>query len=323
MRRSHSETYRVISAHGSHAWVSPLTGPLISQVVPLKGRALKPVAGDIALVSRNSESLVELLPRRNALVRAESHRQKVIAANLDLIIILISGEPLFSPELLVRLMATLFSQGLPCIIALNKTDLAKESDRARASLCSCLPWPCLADAEISCKTHELQSPGSPAGLGLESLLKAIQARGIQNPVVGLIGQSGMGKSSLLNALIPNAGAQTQAISQTLQSGRQTTTVSRSYEWLNVGGWLIDTPGFQTFGIQHLTTQDLLSVFPEWHDLQRNGRCRFYNCQHDREPGCVLAESLEAMRSKALLNEERYQQLQQRLDLWRRLARELR
>jgi len=320
LRRSHSEAHRVISAHGSHAWVSPVTGPLNSQAVPLKGRALKPVAGDLALLSEPPSSLMELLPRRNALVRAEAHRQKVIAANLDLVIVLVSGEPLFAPELMVRLLATLASEGLPYIIALNKTDLSEETDRARASLRSCLPWPCLPDAEISCIDHEGQDPSSESGPG--ALVQAIRAQGITNPVVGLVGQSGMGKSSLLNRLIPDAGAQTQTISQALQTGRHTTTVSRAYEWLDVDGWLIDTPGFQTFGIQHLTTEDLLGAFPEWLEIQNKGRCRFYNCQHDQEPGCVLTESLNTMLTEKLVSEDRYQQLQQRLGLWRRLVHEL-
>ena len=320
MRRSHPEAHRVISAHGGHAWVSPLTGPLNSQAVPLKGRALKPVAGDHVLLSETSASLVELLPRRNALIRAESHRQKVIAANLDLVIVLISGEPLFAPELMVRLLATLASEGLPYIIALNKTDLSAESGKARASLQSCLPWPCLPDAEISCIEHESQNPNQQTGP--EALVQAIHARGFTKPVVGLVGQSGMGKSSLLNRLIPSAGAQTQAISQALQTGRHTTTVSRAYEWLAVDGWLIDTPGYQTFGIQHLTTEDLLGAFPEWLELQNNGRCRFYNCQHDEEPGCVLTEAMNAMSTQGLLSKERYQQLELRRGLWRRLVHEM-
>jgi ribosome biogenesis GTPase len=278
------------------------------------------VAGDHALLSEPPTSLVELLPRRNALIRAESHRQKVIAANLDLVIVLVSGEPLFSPELTARLLATLASEGLPYIIALNKTDLAAESNRARASLQSCLPWPCLPDAEISCTEHESLSPSPQAGP--EALVQAIGARGFTRPVVGLVGQSGMGKSSLLNRLIPTAGAQTQAISQALQTGRHTTTVSRAYEWLAVDGWLIDTPGFQTFGIEHLTTEDLLGAFPEWLELQNNGRCRFYNCQHDEEPGCVLTEAMNAMSEQGLLSQERYQQLQQRRGLWRRLVHKL-
>ena len=124
--------------------MSPLTGPLNSQAVPLKGRALKPVAGDHVLLSETSASLVELLPRRNALIRAESHRQKVIAANLDLVIVLISGEPLFAPELMVRLLATLASEGLPYIIALNKQTFRQKAARhVQAFRAACLGLACL------------------------------------------------------------------------------------------------------------------------------------------------------------------------------------
>jgi ribosome biogenesis GTPase len=280
------------------------------------------VAGDLALLSGPPESLTEILPRRNALIRAESHRQKIIAANLDLVIVLISGEPLFSPELMVRLRATLASQGLADMIVLNKADLPEESQQARASLKGCLPWPCKPDVEITCAKDR-----SDTEIGLASpdaLVQAIRARGLTNPVIGLVGQSGMGKSSLLNWLIPDADAQTQAVSQALQTGRHTTTVSRAYRWQAVDGWLIDTPGFQTFGIQHLQVEDLLRVFPEWLDLQRNGRCRFYNCRHDEEPGCVLTQALEAMDVEGCGQkaQDHRDQLLQRLALWRKLIRDL-
>jgi ribosome biogenesis GTPase len=327
LRRPHSEAHRVISAHGAHAWVSPLTGPdssgpITHQVIPLKGRALKPVAGDLVLLSEPPESLTEILPRRNALVRAESHRKKIIAANLDLVVVLVSGEPLFSPELMVRLRAALASQGLADMIVLNKADLLKESQQARASLKGCLPWPCKPDVELTCVKDRSDTETGLASPG--ALVQAIRARGLKNPVIGLVGQSGMGKSSLLNWLIPDADAQTKAVSQALQTGRHTTTVSRAYQWQAVNGWLIDTPGFQTFGIQHLQVEDLLRVFPEWLELQRNHRCRFYNCRHDEEPGCVLTQALEAMEVEGggFLADDHREQLLQRLTIWRRLIRDL-
>lgn len=104
----------------------------------------------------------------------------------------------------------------------------------------------------------------------------------------LLGQSGMGKSTLVNLLVPDAEAATREISAALNSGRHTTTFTRLYP-LQDGGALIDSPGFQEFGLYHLTEGRLERAFPEFRPLLAH--CRFYNCHHLHEPGCAILEAL--------------------------------
>jgi ribosome biogenesis GTPase len=104
----------------------------------------------------------------------------------------------------------------------------------------------------------------------------------------LLGQSGMGKSTLVNLLVPNADVATREISTALNSGRHTTTFTRLYP-LPGGGALIDSPGFQEFGLHHLTEGRLERAFPEFRPLLAD--CRFYNCHHLHEPGCAILEAM--------------------------------
>jgi ribosome biogenesis GTPase / thiamine phosphate phosphatase len=105
----------------------------------------------------------------------------------------------------------------------------------------------------------------------------------------LLGQSGMGKSTLVNLLVPGADMATQAISEVLQAGRHTTTFTRAFELPGHGGWLIDSPGFQLFGIAHLSATEVEHGMREFKPLL--GQCRFYNCTHLREPGCAIRSAV--------------------------------
>ncbi|WP_286164172.1 ribosome small subunit-dependent GTPase A [Azoarcus sp. DN11] len=215
--------------------------------------------------------ITTLHPRRNLLWRSDAFREKLIAANLSQVVLVTATEPAFSDLLISRCIAAAESQHLRTLIVLNKTDLSDSLPRARRMLA---PF-----RELGYQVVELS-----AREGVEGLLPHLAGeRSI------FVGQSGMGKSTLTNALIPEARAATREISEALNSGKHTTTFARLYPL--DGGWLIDSPGLQAFGLAHLTPEELAASFVEFHD--HLGKCRFRDCRHEAEPGCALLAAVES------------------------------
>lgn len=211
-------------------------------------------------------------PRSSFLYRSDQWRQKLIAANASQLVLVVATEPAFFTELLTRCLVAAEHEGMEPLILLNKCDLAVGLAAAREQLepYRALGYPVLEVAAL-------------AGEGLES----VKAR-LSGKASVLVGQSGMGKSTLLNALVPDAEAQTREISAALDSGKHTTTFSRLYE-LPGGGTLIDCPGVQVFGLAHIPLGEIEAGFPEFRDGL--GQCRFRDCRHDREPGCALTAAV--------------------------------
>jgi ribosome biogenesis GTPase len=213
-------------------------------------------------------------PRSTFLYRSDLWRQKLIAANASLLVLVVATEPGFSAELLTRCLVAAEHENMRALLVLNKADLVDRLPAARQLLAPFqnLGYPILELAALS-------------GTGLTPL-KAL----LKGEASVLVGQSGMGKSTLINALVPDAEAQTREISAALDSGKHTTTFSRLYQ-LPDGGSLIDCPGVQAFGLAHLTRGEIESGFPEFRPYL--GRCRFRDCCHDREPDCALRAAIEA------------------------------
>ncbi|GAB4058827.1 ribosome small subunit-dependent GTPase A [Uliginosibacterium sediminicola] len=226
--------------------------------------------GDRVAIAAAGDVIDELLPRRNLLYRADAFKEKLIAANLTQVVIVVATEPGFNDELITRCLCAAESQDIQALIVLNKCDLSDSLPLAREAL---RPF-----AEIGYPVLELSAKED---------VSALRER-LQGEISLLVGQSGMGKSTLTNALIPEAQAATREISTVLDSGKHTTTHARLYK-LPEGGALIDSPGLQVFGLAQLGTGELEASFREIRELL--GTCRFRDCGHAKEPDCAVLQAV--------------------------------
>jgi ribosome biogenesis GTPase len=221
-----------------------------------------------------------VLPRRNLLMRQDEWRSKSFAANIDLLLMMVSGEPMFSESQLTRALIAAEDAGIPTVLLLNKTDLPT-AGLARERL---LPYRAMG---ITVLETALKAGAGAAQAQLAPLLAG--------RITLVLGASGMGKSTLINLMVPRAEAQVGEISQALSAGRHTTTTTTWY-WLDANppeglarSAILDSPGFQEFGLMHIAPQRLAELMP---DLRAHlGECRFYNCTHRHEPGCGVRTAL--------------------------------
>jgi ribosome biogenesis GTPase / thiamine phosphate phosphatase len=267
----------VVAAHGRHLVVE--TPERQRVLCHLRGKKTEAVVGDrVRWQSSGDEGVVEqVAPRRNLLFRQDEWRTKSFAANLDALLVLVAVEPPFSESQLTRALIAAQSAGVPAWIGLNKTDLPT-ADAARERLA---PYRAMGFEVV-----EFALKADPDGAA------AVLAPRLAGKTTLVLGPSGMGKSTLINRFVPQAGAQVGEISLALNAGKHTTTTTTWY-WLGddpQAGALIDSPGFQEFGLRHIEAPDLASLMP---DLRAHlGGCRFYNCTHLHEPGCGVREAAE-------------------------------
>jgi len=272
------------------SWYTVLTddGQLIESKVKgnfrLKGiRSTNPVAvGDRVELVANAEGtafITAIEDRRNYIIRRSQNLSKqshIIAANVDQAFLVVTVDfPQTSTTFIDRFLASAEAYRVPVVLVFNKTDLL-DADLLRyqqmmMALYENIGYHCVA---ISAET----------GDGIEALRPLLQQK-----ITLLSGNSGVGKSTLINRLVPDANLRTTEISDAHHTGQHTTTFSEMIS-LPDGGWLIDTPGIKGFGTFDMEPEELTSYFPEIFRFSKD--CRFSNCTHTHEPGCAVLQALE-------------------------------
>ena len=266
----------VIAAHGRHYLVQTDTAKL--QCVT-RGKKSDVAVGDIVdlqLTSANQGVIEAITERKTLLYRSDQYKSKLLAANVTQLFIVVATEPGFSDDLVSRSLVAAEAAGVAVHIILNKIDVVAslEKTRKRVAFYGALGYP----------VHEVSATTQPEAT-VAALLPLLTG---QSTI--LIGQSGMGKSSIINLIVPDADIAVREISAALDTGKHTTTFTRLYA-IDDQTMIIDSPGFQEFGLYHLTEGMLERAFPEFEAYL--GNCKFYNCHHSSEPECAIRTAVAA------------------------------
>ena len=285
----------VVGSHGRHCVVETPAGERV--ICHPRGKKLAVVVGDgVRWRPSHDEGTVEqITPRRNLLYRQDAVRTKSFAANLDQVLILVAAEPEFSEHQLARALIACEAAHIEPLIVLNKADLAEPFARAWQRLA---PYRAMGYAVLPLAAK----PRGPAPAQADTL--AALGQRLHRRTTLILGPSGAGKSTLINRLIPGAAAQTGEISQALNSGKHTTTTTTWY-WLDEAraSALIDSPGFQEFGLHHIDPMQLAAYMP---DIRPHvAECRFYNCTHLHEPGCGVTAQVQSSAGADGISASRY------------------
>lgn len=274
----------VIAHYGTQVEIEGIEGEHkgVAQRCHLRANLPALVTGDI-VTWRSGEPtgvVVAHEKRHNLLSRPDNHGQiKPVAANIDYIVIVIAAQPTPHANLIDRYLVAAESVGIEPMILLNKTDLIDDNNREEIDELLSI-YPDLGYRVIKASTVNKQG------------LEPIQAV-LKDKTSVFVGQSGVGKSSLVNALLPDADARVGALSKRIvrgsAKGTHTTTTAQLFHFPQ-GGDLIDSPGIREFGLWHIDKQTLLEGFREFREFL--GLCRFRDCQHEQEPGCAILEAYE-------------------------------
>jgi ribosome biogenesis GTPase / thiamine phosphate phosphatase len=280
----------IVANYGRHFLVEAPDGRRI--ICHSRGKKSQGVVGDRVQwqASQDEGTIEKIESRRNLFYRQDDVRTKSFAANLDQVLILLAAEPLFSSHQLSRALIAAEAQAITPLIVLNKSDLTE-------------PF-----------AHAWQKLAPYRGMGYQVLPVSLRTAddGARNTLQErlahktslVLGPSGAGKSTLINTFVPGLDILTGELSQALRAGKHTTT-STTWYWIDASrtSALIDSPGFQEFGLRHIDPMRLARYMP---DLAAHAdHCRFYNCSHLHEPGCAVIAAAKAEDGKSPINADRY------------------
>ena len=236
----------------------------------LRYRRIQPLIGDDVLIETDASgagNIIEILPRRNALVRPA-------IANVDQALLVCAiREPEFHPNLLDRFLILMSRQNMPVLVCFNKTDLAEEGEAER--LCG-IYKNCGAEVFVT----QASRPET-----LAPLREALSGK-----TTVLAGPSGVGKSTIMNAMEPEAAMEVGELSEKIKRGKQTTRHTQLFA-IGPDSYLCDTPGFSSLYLADITPDELSGYFPEFRELTE--QCRYPDCMHRKEPDCAVRNAVEA------------------------------
>ncbi len=270
----------VLVSHGNRGRVRQPSGVEID--VHYRRGVGRPVCGDLVRLENNQDGtavVAEIAERRNVFARADSRQAKqIVAANLDQVLVVLAVRPAPSRDLLERYLVAAHGLEISPVIVINKVDLSQVMDGEANT-----PFARLgAYSDLGYRVIRTSCKGNPGVDDLRTLL--------QDRVSILVGQSGVGKSSLVNQLVPDLEVQTGALSDSTGKGRHTTTSTMMYQLPSGAGYLVDSPGVWEYGLWTLESEELERGFIEFRPFL--GHCRFNDCLHDSEPGCAVKAAVE-------------------------------
>lgn len=263
----------IVAHFGAYVEVEDADGNIVRCHVRKNFKAT--ATGDYVLwrYQHDSGIVVDLLPRKSVLERPEtSHRNKLIAANVDVIVIVLAPPPIFSPHLLDRYLVAAHALKIKPLIVLNKIDLLDEAEFVKMQ-------------EMLSVYEKIEYTLIYSSTLLENRLQDLKAQ-LADKIGVLVGVSGVGKSSIIASLTQDTHIVIGKSAN--ETGKHTTTASRLYH-LDNGGALIDSPGVREFALWHLPKDQILAGFIEFASFSHS--CKFRNCRHQSEPGCALQEAL--------------------------------
>jgi ribosome biogenesis GTPase / thiamine phosphate phosphatase len=261
----------VVASYGKRYEIELTDKSRISCVT--RGKKTDLACGDIVNIklTDKAEGVVESSQSRSSLLyRSNAFKSKILASNVTQIVIVLATQPSFYEALLNRCLVAAEAANIKPLILLNKCDLA-DADNAKNKL--------QLYQELGYQVLHLSAKQD---------ISALRPY-LHNHQSVLVGQSGMGKSTMINALLPEQNVRTQIMSEALDSGKHTTTATHLYH-LDSTSSLIDSPGLQEFGLNHLTNEQLELAFKEFKPYL--GKCRFNNCKHTHEPDCAVLNAVQ-------------------------------